>query len=150
MRHELRQPVPIADGVYLSEPEVRRRLPEQCEDGVVLRHRPGDLDDVADEERPQAEASARLWFIRIGVRNAAVVADRELAQPLVHPVGRRRPEALRPEAFRSSRKRTLLALELRARGEERAIVVDAVEADLEPAGPQLSEDPLVDRVPVGD
>src|SRR6266498_4016902 len=105
---------------------------------MVLRQRVRQLDDGADEERPKAATSARLWFEGIGMRNRAVVVDGELAQPPHDAMGRGGTEASSVEARDQLTQAPLLRLEGLARGEERPVVTKAVDADLEAAARQLA------------
>jgi Acetyltransferase (GNAT) domain len=147
VRQLLDEAARVTETVDLVEPELDIALPQEREQGVVLRQRPWQLDHVADEERPRRAAAAGLWFIRVAQRHRAVVLERELTKPIRHPVRRRRPEPDGAEGRRRFAKEFLLRLELGPRREKRAIVPDAVHADLEASSSQLTEDAVVDLVP---
>jgi hypothetical protein len=53
------------DSIGLLEPECRRTLIEEREERVVLGQRVGQLDNVADEERPEAAATTWLGLERV-------------------------------------------------------------------------------------
>lgn len=66
--HALSKTVLRLDRIELPDPALGRAVPEQGEEGVVLRHRVRQLHKVADEERPHAAAATRLGLVRVGVR----------------------------------------------------------------------------------
>ena len=92
MGQELDEAARVAETLDLAEPELDIAVPEQREQGVVLRERPGQLHRVADEVRPWRAAAARLWLIRVAQWHRAVVLEGQLSKPIGYSVGRRRPE----------------------------------------------------------
>jgi hypothetical protein len=127
----------VTETVGLAEPRIDIALPQDREQGVVLRQSPRQLNGVADEVRPRRAAAAGLWLIWVAQRHCAVVLERELSIPTRHPVRRRRPEADGAEGRRRFAQELLLRLELGSRREQRAIVPDAMHADLEASSGQL-------------
>ncbi len=89
-------------------------------------------------------------LVRIGHRHRAVVVDGQFGKPRVHPMRGRRAEPVSPDALRHFAQSRALAVELLPRREQRAVVEDAVDAELEATLPQLFDDPPVDRIFGGD
>ena len=87
-------------------------VPQQREERVVLRQRVRELDQRAEQERPQRAAPSRLGLVRVGVEHRAVVRERQLGEPLDHAMGRGGAEAHGTELLRRLGEPRQLALEL--------------------------------------
>src|SRR5215216_231256 len=76
MGDTLDQSMLVLDPTRLVQPNTGRAMAEKREQRVILRKGVRELDDAADEERPQAAAAPRLRLEGIRVGQGAVVFDR--------------------------------------------------------------------------
>src|SRR5438874_10530422 len=122
MTQRVDQTMLLHDPVSLFEPELRRAVAEQREQGVVLGQRVWQLHDVTDEERPEAAAPTRLGLERIRMGDRPVVGNGQLGEPLEDAVGSRGSETFGAETRGERREARLLSLELGARRKQGAVM----------------------------
>src|SRR6266403_5118294 len=146
MDDEAHQAMLRGDEGDLTLPEIDRVVGQDVEEGIILRGRQRELEDVTDEERHHRAAASSLSLQVADIGHRHVVGKVEQLEPVGIPIQRARTESesakLSPpviDSFGALR-------EAFAVREEAAIVVQIVDVDLEAAGANAVEEARRDRV----
>src|ERR1035438_8912143 len=150
MGDALDQSKALLQPVDLAHPSIDCMLIQDSEERVILRKGIWQLDDICNKEWPRRARSAGNWLVWVRMWDGAVILEGKLTQPVEHPVGRRGSEANRSDLVRPCSNLGKLFFETAARGEHRAIVIDAVNSQLEATIAEVAQDAMIDRIPVCD
>ncbi len=126
-----------------------RRFSQDLEHRVVLDERDRQLHHLAEEEREDRAASTGLGLEGIGIREGPVVEAPELGHPVGVSMCGGGSKADGAPLLEVSVDLRQVGLEMGAVSEQPAVVLDAMEADLAPACPDLVEESARNLVSLG-
>ena len=93
MGQHARHAIRVSDALQVAEPLLCIGLPEQTEQGVVLRQGDGQFDQVVDEVREERRTPPWLRLKGGGVGDRGVVLEFEQMEPIPVPIRGGRPKA---------------------------------------------------------